>query len=72
MPGFARDLPAAVEALVLRALAKDPAARYQSAAEMAEEVRRARPGLIRRQPRVKAQTGLLTTGTEPSWRQLSH
>src|SRR5262249_52832491 len=34
------DLPAEVEAALLRALAKDPAARYQSAAEMAQALER--------------------------------
>ena len=35
---FNAELPAAIEAVVLRALAKAPAARYQSAAEMAQEL----------------------------------
>jgi serine/threonine-protein kinase len=38
---LAPDLPVAVEAVVLRAVAKDPAARFQSAAEIATGVRAA-------------------------------
>jgi serine/threonine protein kinase len=38
-PGRLAELPAGLEGVVLRALAKDPAERYQSAAEMAEVLR---------------------------------
>lgn len=38
--GLNPDIPASVEAILLRSLSKDPDARYQTAAEMAAELRR--------------------------------
>ena len=46
-----QGIPASVEAVILRALEKDPADRFQSAKEMAEELRRAM------NPRASAQIG---------------
>ncbi|MBI1873829.1 MAG: serine/threonine protein kinase [Acidobacteria bacterium] len=37
---LSRDLPARLQSIVMRCLAKDPAARYQSAAEIGDELRR--------------------------------
>jgi serine/threonine-protein kinase len=45
------DLPPAYEAVTARAMAKDPANRYQTAAELAEDLRRARSGLAVAAPR---------------------
>lgn len=39
LSGSGRDIPDAVERIVLRALTKDPAARFQSARELAREIR---------------------------------
>jgi formylglycine-generating enzyme required for sulfatase activity/tRNA A-37 threonylcarbamoyl transferase component Bud32 len=55
------DLPASVEAVVLRAIAKDPAARFQSATEMAAELERVAARL--EQDRARGQlTGLYQAG----------
>lgn len=42
---FRRDLPAAAEAVILKAMAKDPAARYRSAGELSRAFRAALPTL---------------------------
>ena len=57
------NLPPALEAMLLRALAKDPAARYQSAGEMAEDVERVAAQFER--PRPPSQVhGLYRAGVE--------
>ncbi len=50
VPPLPADVPDALERLVLRALAKDPADRFQSATEMAEALRTACPGVSRGAP----------------------
>src|SRR5206468_7054215 len=64
------SMPASLEAVVLRALAKDPAARYASGSEMAGDLRRAAgSGLPDTEPRIAAadraagSTAILSPGT---------
>src|SRR5205823_3596702 len=64
------SMPASLEAVVLRALAKDPAARYASGSEMAGDLRRAAgSGLPDTEPRTAAadraagSTAILSSGT---------
>lgn len=49
---FARDVDPGIDAIVMKALAKNPENRYQSAAEMREDVRRAEQGLAVAAPAV--------------------
>jgi hypothetical protein len=55
------DLPAPVEAVLLRALEKDPDARYQSAREMAQDIQRA----LRQVERALVLSQLMSEGIAP-------
>jgi tRNA A-37 threonylcarbamoyl transferase component Bud32 len=57
------DLPLEAEAVLLRALAKDPAQRYQSAAEMAADIERV-ANRIDRDPKRVQMTGMYLAGVQ--------
>jgi len=59
------SIPPEVEAIVLRALAKDPAARYQSAAEMAQALKLVVPA----HPHIPARSPVATDEQEQSGRE---
>ncbi|MGQ0573562.1 MAG: Stk1 family PASTA domain-containing Ser/Thr kinase [Pseudonocardia sp.] len=65
------DIPPALDAVVLKALSKNPANRYQSAAEMRSDLVRVRSGQAPLAPMVMTddeRTALLATGSAPTRR----
>ena len=70
---FDGTLPREVDAVVLKAMAKDPAARYQSAAEMREDLLRARAGQAVAAPAIvenaSAQAGPVAVLVDPRRRR---
>ncbi|MFI7438814.1 Stk1 family PASTA domain-containing Ser/Thr kinase [Nonomuraea indica] len=60
------DIPAWADAIVLKAMAKDPAHRYQSAGEMRADIQRAMSGMP-----VDAQTTALTNSYGPGTRMMT-
>ncbi|MGE3288751.1 MAG: Stk1 family PASTA domain-containing Ser/Thr kinase [Pseudonocardia sp.] len=68
------DVPPALDAVVLKALSKNPANRYQSAAEMRSDLVRVRSGQAPLAPMVMSEeerTALLTSGPAPATRRLN-
>jgi serine/threonine protein kinase len=59
-----RDIPRALEAIVMRALAKDPSTRFTSAAQFGAALRAATPGVLAQPPRLAHGTrhGIQTSG----------
>jgi serine/threonine-protein kinase len=64
------DCPASLERIVRRCLAKAPAARYQTAAELAAELKAARAAMEERRPSAPAEAQAIVPTTEktPRWR----
>lgn len=67
--GLRPEVPAAYETVIARAMAKDPADRFQAAADLAEDLRRAKAGLPVTSPRPARPVAPLTapgaTSVEP-------
>ena len=62
------EIPAWADAIVLRAMAKDPADRYQSAAEMRTDIQRALSGVPVAAPRTVGYATTQRVGAAPRWR----